>query len=215
MLTAIATVLLSFLFTGIVGNRLLHGWQHRNWLEQQRILENERSLKFLQDLFDEVASLAGQRQHRMFRLLASIQGSDTELLTKRFTEYDNTVIAWNEKIIPLYAKLTIEIEWSHTKELESINGMFVSIGRDLQRLFSVRMSNKLPQPHEIKKLSDSLNVLQGRIGSFHKKLLRFISNKRSSLYEGIEIREDNLDSIPTGELFKALFQPRVKRHNVF
>lgn len=57
MWTAILTVLLTFVLTVLVGNRFIQAWQHRNWLEQQRLLDTEKEYKALQEVFDEVASL--------------------------------------------------------------------------------------------------------------------------------------------------------------
>jgi integrase len=36
MLTAVITILLTFVFTGLLGNFVVHAWQHQNWLILER-----------------------------------------------------------------------------------------------------------------------------------------------------------------------------------
>ncbi|MDR3571231.1 MAG: hypothetical protein P4L81_03460 [Candidatus Pacebacteria bacterium] len=214
MLTAIVTVLLSFILSGIAGNYLLHGWQHRNWLEQQHLMHEEKEFAALQELFDEIASLAGRRHFRMFRLLSSARGTDLDLIRARLGEYDQAVISWNERLSALYAKLTMQIRWRNTQELEDIQATFVSLGHDLEAIAGDRLSGETVTGQRIRAASATLNALQGKIGNFNKHLLRFINKKRAAIYEDIKVTEDNLDRIPTWELFKALFKSGVQRNNV-
>jgi hypothetical protein len=82
MWTAVVTVLLTFLFTGFGANRLIQAWQLRNWISQQRLADAEKEHQALQDVFDEVATLAGRRQHKMMRLLSRISSNDEDKIPK-------------------------------------------------------------------------------------------------------------------------------------
>jgi hypothetical protein len=214
MLTAVATVLLTFLLTGIVGSRLVHKWQYHNWLQQQNLLRTERELNTLEALFDEVALLAGKRQYQMTRLLRSLQRHDEKIIQARLEAYDEATIAWNERINALYAKLTIQLSWSYTRNLEEIQKKFVSLGQRLEALAREAMEGSQIPLQEIKRTGNSLNSLQGEIGNFHKAILRFIQERKSSIYEKIELTEATLDTLPTWELFVALFKPWVQRQEI-
>lgn len=214
MLIAIVTVLLSFILSGIAGNYILHGWQHRNWLEQQHLMHDEKEFAALQELFDEIASLAGRRHFRMFRLLGSARGTDLDLIRARLGEYDQAVISWNERLSALYAKLTMRIKWRYTTDLEDIQATFVSLGHDLEAIAGARLSGGTVTRQRISTASATLNTLQGKIINFNKNILRFIEEKRAAIYEDIKITEYNLDRIPTWELFKALFKSGVQRDNI-
>src|SRR5256885_2076746 len=98
MLTAVITVLLTFVLTGIVGSRVVHSWQQRNWIVQRRIIEAEEQYKALQKTFDEVSELAGRRQHRMYRLLSGIRKETEKTLSKRLADYDEATLVWNERL---------------------------------------------------------------------------------------------------------------------
>jgi hypothetical protein len=210
MWTTIMTVLLSFILTGVIGSSLLHAWQRRHWLEQQRLLDREREVNALQELFDDVALFAGKRQYRMVRLLLNLGGKNKESVNKCVEEYGEAVVAWNERLNTLYAKTTILASWKNTKQLEEIQETFVYIGHKIEKMTSDYSSGMKITPERIKKMSDALSGLQGKIGKFHKGALRFIDSKKEVMYKDVELTERNLYGLPTGKLFKALFKPRVE-----
>lgn len=215
MLTAVITVILTFALTGLVGNRVIQAWQYRNWLSQQRILDAEREHKALEEIFDEVTSLAGKRQHRMRRLLDVLVHGDVKLVNKRLSEYDDSVVAWNERLNALFAKITMHLDWGLTKRLEDrIHGSFVSIGHDLERMTKCRLAKGKIPPTDISRVSNKLNELQATLFTFNRDTLKAISEKKRAIYREQELTENTLNSIPTWELFKALFQPRKQRNNV-
>jgi hypothetical protein len=73
MITAIVTVCLTFLLTGVVGNLLLQGWQQRNWLTQQRFLGEQKNYENLKELSEEIVRLSNLRLWKMRRLLNAVQ----------------------------------------------------------------------------------------------------------------------------------------------
>src|SRR5262245_56868417 len=103
MLTAVVTVVLTILFSGLAANRLVQARQHRNWMAQQRLSDAEKDHQALQAVFDEVASLASKRQHKMFRLLHLIN-DDKEVFNQRLSEYDSALVEWNERLNAIFAK---------------------------------------------------------------------------------------------------------------
>lgn len=58
---SLLAIIVSFVLTGLIGNRLAQAWQARNWLLQQRFLGQEKEYVELKELADEIASLLGVR----------------------------------------------------------------------------------------------------------------------------------------------------------
>lgn len=209
MLTAIFTVLLTFILTGLIGSSVVQAWQHHNWIIQRRILEEEEQYRTLQKTFDEVSDLAGKRQHRMFRLLSSIwQGTD-ETIKKRLSDYDDAALSWNEKLSTHYAKLTQQLSYQLSLRLEDqIQIPFVALDSQLTRLAAARLGGTKLSPQDFSRLSSELSALHGRIVKFNKRTLKEIEDKKASLYRPRNFNVWTLDSFPTWQLFKALFKER-------
>lgn len=210
MLTAIVTVLLTFLLTGLAANRVVQNWQHRNWRAQQHFADTEKAYGALQDIFDEVASLGSRRQHRMFRLLSILRDSNDDRIKERLSEYDGAVVEWNERLNVIYAKLTLHLEWRFTRRLDSeIQPLFVRLGRRLEMLTKRRLAGLEISDSEIRNTREALDRLQGELSVFHRDILKFLLDQKNKLYEAKKLAPETLQSFPTWELFKALFKPRV------
>jgi hypothetical protein len=210
VLTAIVTVMLTFLLTGILATRLSQAWQTRNWVSQQRLADKEDQYRALEGIFDEVATLASKRQHKMVRLLSVITGEDDLLIRTRFAEYDTALVEWNERLNTLYAKLTIHLRWRFTKRLEDeIHANFVWAGDILERITKRRLARLQIEPEELVSLLLRLNQLQGKIFALNRDILRVLLEQKAELYVDKMPTVHTLDRFPTWELFKALFKPRI------
>jgi len=215
MWTAVVTVVLSFLFTGLAANRLIQAWQYRNWKAQQRLSDAEKDHRALQDVFDEVATLAGKRQHKMMRLFYVINDNE-DVLKQRFGEYDTAVAEWNERFNAISAKLTMHLEWSFTHRLEDgIQKSFVSLGNELERFVKRRKNNERISATEILRVRQRLDLLQRHIFQFNRDMLKFLLGRKQEIYKEKPLTLHTLDSFPTWELFKALFNPRIRRNEIF
>ncbi len=207
MLDTLFTVLLTFVLTGLVGSRVAHAWQQRNWVVQKRIIEAEEQYKALQKTFDEVAEQAGRRQHRMFRLLSGIRQGSADIIKKRLADYDEAALAWNEKLPTSNAKLTMQLSYWLSRRLEDqIQRRFVSLDAQLTRLAKAGLSGGTLSSREFGRLSSELNSLNGQIVAFNKTVLKEIDAKKASLYQPRPFNVETLNTFPTWELFKALFK---------
>lgn len=212
MFTAITTVLLTFILTGLVGSRLIHGLQHRNWLAQQRILNREREHNAVQAISDEIVNLGGRRQYRMVRLARSLRSADLEIIRLRLKDYDEALVAWNDHLGGIYAKLAMHFDWYLTTDLEKkIQNRFNTIGQRLERLTEQRLKNGKVDNVQLVDLEKALNILHGQLGKFHRRILKEIEARKNAEFLPKQLRANNLDSFPTWELFKALFEPAKKR----
>src|SRR5207245_734489 len=88
MWTAIVTVGLTFVLTGLLGNWFIQRWQHRNWVAQQQFLGEEKEYLALKQLWEELARLSGTRLSRMRRLVLVLRSRDDEIVKSRLADYD-------------------------------------------------------------------------------------------------------------------------------
>src|SRR5579863_2254429 len=208
MATALLTVILTFIFTGLLSTRIVHALQHRNWLIQQRLHDTEKTYSELHNTFNEVAGLANRRHFRMLRLLSAIESFDIDRVKGAVKDYDETVIAWNERLTILYAKLTMQLSHALTNDLEHhVQQAFYEEGLRLEAMARKRISGGVVERFEISETSKGLRQIQVDLGRFYKNVLRFIDEKKKSLYAEPAITEWSLDRVPTWELLKALFKP--------
>jgi hypothetical protein len=218
MLTALVTVVVTFVLTGVVGNFIVQAWQQHNWLRQRRIMEVEAQYAALQKTFDEISELAGKRQHRMFRLLSSLIKGDAAMIQKRAEDYDESTTLWNERLVGQYAKLTMQLDRGSQLAIRlerDVQNPFVALDAELSRLLAAwRSSGAKASTSDFARLSSRLNSFQGRLLRFNKATLKQIADRKARLYEPPRFTPATLDSFPTWELVKALFKPRQHRLDI-
>lgn len=210
MLTAIITVLLTFVLTGLTGGRLIQAWQHRNWKRQQLLLDVQNEYTTLQNLFDEFASHSERRRNRMHRLLLILRRGDPGLIKKRLSEYDDALASWNDRFLPLQAKLTIHLSFQFAARLQDdIQPRFVKIGERLESMTRRRLEGGSINGTEFNEALHGMRHLSRELFRFNRDVLKAIKEKRNALYLEVPLNAGNLHDLPTWELFKALFKPWV------
>jgi hypothetical protein len=217
MLTAVVTVLLSFLLTGIVANLLIHRWQHRNWLSEQRFLGQEKEYIALRELFDQIVSAAGKRLARMRRLLWVLPDKREELVKERMKDYDQAQTKWNDSLSSFLVRLRMYAPYSMAVRLDDvIQPGFVRLGKQLERLTADRLSGQPIERMKLATLENDFNRLHGELIMFMRDMLNLVKAQRRKTYTGTRVflNEQNLELFPTWELVKALFKPRVKSFSI-
>src|SRR4051794_23033106 len=68
-MVALITVILSFILSGIIGNRLIQRWQQRNWRVQHSLEATEKNLEALRIIADEITRFADARIFRSRRVV--------------------------------------------------------------------------------------------------------------------------------------------------
>src|SRR5579859_5875215 len=206
---ALIPVVVGFLLTAFFGNRLLHAWQTRTWMLQQRFLGKEKEYVALKELADEIASLLGVRIFRMRRLNRSLATGTIDEIAALRTEYEDALRRWNEKLASFYIRLPVLADYAFTWELEhQIQSDLVRIGTALERLVKERLSGapsvKAGEPTRIE---GELNRLQGKAIEVNKRLLHELKARRVDVYYGkrLKFTAENLRHFSTWQLIKALF----------
>jgi len=216
-MTQIVAIVLSFVLTALIGNRLLQQWQHRVWLRQQQFLGQEKEYISLKELFPELSSAIGTRLYQAQRLYWAVRSQDAELVEDRLAKYDESVVKWNDGLGLIYARLNIYIDFRYSEILErSIHRPFQSVGAQLEAEVRKRRLGGTPTAAELATLERQLLRLSAATSKFCRDLLRAVEEKRKLVYFGRRVAFSvfNLRYFSTFELVKALFISDVDSHSI-
>jgi hypothetical protein len=211
MATAITSIILTFVLTGIVGNFLVYRWQHRNWINQQKFSGEEKHYFALLALWEELMNLTAKRLWRMRRLLAVLT-ADNKKIEERLNEYSDVLSEWNEKFHSMSVRLTLYASWNLTFQLETeLQRSFSNTGLQLERLAKTRLTTGAVNRTLLAELHGRFEELSREVFVFNRSTLRAVQAQRSRTYHGVEVEftRSNLDQFGTWELLKALFKPGI------
>lgn len=207
-MASILSVVIGFVLTGLIGNRLVQAWQSRNWFLQQRFAGKEKEYLALKELADEIAVLLGIRMYHMQRLAGSLLKISDEKLATRVAEYEEAVKRWNERLTSFYVRLPLLASYEMAHRLESsLQVEFVNLSTSIDKLLHDRQAGGAPSKREIEAVGSKLSNLQGRVINFNKEMLRTVEGRRSEVYYGekVPFTSGNLAAFSTWQLIKALF----------
>jgi hypothetical protein len=205
-LNTLLPVIVGFILTGIIGNWLVHRWQSRSWLAQQRFSGNEKEYHALKDLADEIAMLLGERIYITQRLLLCMKNTDTEKFTARLADYDDVVKRWNIRLTSFYVRLSLLTDEGFSISLErKIQQRLVEVGNTISKFIGLEKRNIDKQ--ELIRINELLIAVQAAATNFNRRLLNAVLNRKKVLYEGeiFKFSVENLDKFSTWFLFKAIF----------
>nr|WP_281720499.1 hypothetical protein [Nitrosomonas nitrosa] len=100
LLKSFGPALVSVLFAAAIARH----WQHRNWLQQQRVLDAEKSYQEQKALFDDFVKVASRRLTRSRRLFGALQGGSDERIEACLKEYETALLEWNDSYHTLFAR---------------------------------------------------------------------------------------------------------------
>jgi hypothetical protein len=214
---AIASIVFTFVLTGIIGNKLIQSWQHRNWLQQQRLLGQEKEYDALKQLSDEIIKVAGKRLYRMRRLLAAVRSLSDDILKQRVLDYDHSLLEWNDSLGSYYVRLTFYSNYYNATYLEGyLQAPFAAAGKRIEKIIQKRNAGQAITSQEVVSIDSELNDLQARIFRFNRDLTRLVESVRRKVYFGdrISYSPNNLPKFSTWELVISLFIREVDHHSV-
>ncbi len=217
MLTIIS-IILTFLLTGWIGNRLIYRWQHRNWTNQHILLGLEKQYLALTQLCDELANLSSKRLWRMRRLHAVCSDADAQKIQERLHDYDAIMSEWNEKFSSMSVRLALYTSGSvmHSELETDLQPSFVEMGLKLERLAKSRLKGDEKNIRLLNELRRDFDRISRQLFVFNRSLLRAVETQRARTYYGVkvELTAANLDHFSTWELLKALFKPGVQPFSI-
>ncbi len=205
---SLLAVIVGFFLTAFLGNQLVHHWQMRTWLLQQKMLGEEKDFDALTSIFDEISSLAARRLFEMEQIAAAIKIGDKETITSCRANYRAAVVAWNERLPVFYAKLIIGSNANLAYVLErkiqqrffTAHHLIASAVRKIEAGGKVESQTLLP-------LTSCLATLRGVTSRFNEQMLRSLQCRRADTKIGrrVYFTENNLHQFSTWQLIKALF----------
>jgi hypothetical protein len=216
-MTQVLSVILAFVLTGLIGNRLLQLWQHRGWLRQQQFLGQEKEYTALRELSTELSGAISKRLYQMQRLLWAVRSLPDDVMEQRLKDYDATLTLWNESLSTYFVRLTLYASYYDTVDLERrIHEPFQRVGARLEAMVKSRRRQQPLSRSETVSLENQLNDLQGVSFQFNRDLLRVVENKRTIIYFGdsMDYSRSNIGKFSTWQLIKALFVSDVDAHTV-
>lgn len=207
-LLSLLPILVGFLLTGLIGNRLLQAWQARNWLLQQRFLGQEKEYLGLKELAEEIVTLLGVRIFRMQRLNRALASGMDDKVHSRLQEYDEAIKHWNERLTSFYIRLPMLADYGLAVRLEtSIQAELVKTGANIENLAAKRKVGASLHKNQSIQVENELNAIQGKAIAFNKCLLDVLHSRRVDVYYGkrLEFSPQNLKHFSTWRLIEALF----------
>lgn len=216
---AIIPIIVGFILTGIVGNRLLHSWQHRSWVKQQFFMGEEREYIALRELWDEIVDLSSVRLTRMRRLCAIVRLGDIELVRTRLSDYDQALARWNERFNSFLVRLLRYTDHNNylANSLEhEIQPLFVRSGRELELVTKDRLAGRTLTQASVENVTRHLDLLSHQLVIFNRDILVAVQGQKRKTYEGVRLQlsADTIAEFSTWELFKALFHSRIQPYEV-
>jgi hypothetical protein len=119
----------------VAGGGIARTWQHRNWLTQQRISDQDKVNQETKKLFEDFVDISSKRHFRTKRLYWAICSNDEKKIESERSKYDEILYAWNEA--ELSWKVRFVKNLSNGRHLndaieERIRVPFVNIGSQLE-----------------------------------------------------------------------------------
>lgn len=211
---ALLTTVVGALLTAVLGNRLVHHWQQRNWLHQQQFAGLEKEYVALKALTDVLIRDCGGRLSTMRNLVAALRrGSFQEELQA----YRQVLAAWNASIHAHYAQLTFQLKWDCATQLEHrIHDKFVSVGRAIEAEIRKQQSGSIPSGGQCDALDHRLNDIAGEIADFSRLLVRATEERRQEVFYGrkLSYSESDIFRLSNMDLIKLLFESDIDRFSV-
>lgn len=204
----VAIVVLSFVLSGIIGNRLVQRWQQRSWRVQHSLEATEKNLEALRSTADEITKFADARIFRARRIVWQLARPRNGAFDRTKSDYDESVAAWNDRFTSFCVTLTMFATHRLSLRLEqTIQPALVETSSEIDRAMR---SGVVMQPAQVRNLQAQLDEISGLVWEFSRDLVRYLIDHRDRAYNGrlLTFCPQNFELFSTWYLFKALFKTR-------
>lgn len=211
-MSIIATIA-GFLLTGVVGNYLVHRWQFRNWLTQQKIGSIEKEYSEIKELAEEFSKVSNERIFSMRAVLYSLRTGDQQLHETRKSEYRDSLKIWNQRYGYFSAKFPFLMTQSQTRYFEKqIHEQLVAAST----LLDSAIAADIREPTTRGRIETMLNQIIGACIILTNEILQAAKSKHMSIYKEITLpyNVDNIEKYSTWQLIKALFIKNVNGFSI-
>ena len=149
MVTQVASVVLGFALTTLVGGWWASRLQQRSWDRQNQLRLEEEDRKRAAEVCRELSGLLDKRLYRMRRLYWAIEGfaagsQEQSVLEARRKDYDDVLYQWNDSLNTNLAVVGSHFGEAARKRLDLLYEDFRRVGRGLEGgLVAARRGEKL------------------------------------------------------------------------
>jgi len=217
-----ATTILGGLIATVVGalfvQHLIYALQHRNWLRQLHISQQNRRMDELKALFVEFDEMLSKRVYRTRRLLYALRRRNADQIRTALSDYDQVLFLWNDKRNSLFIRLMRVVSLDLANEFEFVvTWELVGTGLALERLAREQLGGKVREGFydDLTALEERLDVHSRVVYEFLREVYVSLQNEQektltTDLYERIPASEDELETVSTWFLLRTLFIPVSK-----
>lgn len=211
---AFSATIIAAVVTGIIGNRLVQAWQHRNWRNQQQFSGLEREYNELKVLTDGLLRDCGYRLSIMRELSAALKRGDWD---DELKAYRHALHEWNRSLHSYYAQVTFHLEWKYVTELENyVHTPFVNVGRTIEREVRHQMAGANPDVARLDSIDATLNDVAGSVANFSRLLSRETELRRQEVFYGKRLfyKMSDIRWFSDVELIKLIFVSDIENFSV-
>lgn len=206
---AVIAAVVSVVLTALVANRLLVDWQHRVWVNQQRLLLGEKEYNSLRELSEEIPTACARRLGAA-RDLCNALGSSDNNFERSVVAYAEVVQDWNKQLVVFLARLWVYGRSGQAVELEEeVHAKFREIGRLLEAAVRSRQAGGAISINYRGSIERKCNDASGAVQIFSKSLIRDVASVRKEVYGdgSFNYSKLNLDRMTVLQLIQFLFEP--------
>ena len=205
---SLLAAVIGFFLTAFIGNQIIHGWQMRAWLLQQKMLGEEKDFSALASVVDDISTLAARRLFESEQIAAAIREGKGQAITACRADYRGAVAAWNERLPVFYAKLIVggNRNLAYVLERKVQKRFYDAHVLIASAILQVEAGRQL-DAHNMLVLARCLMTLRAVTSRFNQQMLLFLQTRRSDTKIGQKIyfTEFNLHYFSTWQLLKAIF----------
>lgn len=209
----IISTLIGFILTGLIGNYLVHKWQLRNWLTQQKIITIEKEHLEIKELAESFSSIANERLFSMRAVTHSLETEDNTLKNQRIGEYREAIRKWNQQYGFFSAKLPLLMPLSYTQAFDDgIHKKMVEASILIDEVISQKKNQAIASVLIEKKLIEiNRNTIR-----LTNNILQSAKRKRLSIHEEQTLNycTENIEKFSNWQLIKALFIKDVNSFSI-
>lgn len=205
-MATIIGVILTFVLTIVIGNKIIQSRQQDSWIAQQRFNGQEKEYLELKVLSDQIASSINVRIYAMRRLALQLRKVRTSVDESVIKDYKDAVKYWNENVSSYYIRLSQLGQEKFRYQLEKyLHGPMRQQSVVLDA--NIQQKNADEAWREMNSVTKSLNKINGDALNFNQALLNRVHLLRKQIYfpERIRFTRGTIQKFSTWQLVKAVF----------
>lgn len=209
---ALAGIILTFILTFVVGNKITQARQQDGWLAQQRFSGQEKEFFELKLLSDELAAVIGARVYLM-RLLALKLIEESSDWEEVRIGYVDVLKKWNETLGSYYLRLSQLGLSDYRYKLERKLHIPMQVqGKELERVIRSRRQG-IESQNGLAGVVAAINSIHSAELQFCEGLLATVARRKEEIYnpQDIHFSATTATSFSTWQLVKAVFVADVSR----